>query len=51
MLAVRQGSPDNHAAVPAGGLLSLRGRGAAGGLAESPQGLDRGRNKEGQAGI
>ena len=51
MLAVWQGPRDNHAAVPARGVLPLRGRRAARRLAESPQGLDRGRSGEGQAGI
>ncbi len=52
VLAVRKGPRDNHAAVPAGGVLPLRGRGVARRrLAESPQRLDRGRDREGQTGI
>jgi len=52
VLAVQQGPRDNHAAVPAGGVLPLRGRGyTRRRLAESTQGLEQGRNREGQAGI
>ena len=52
VLVVRQGSRDNHAAVPAGGVLLLRGGGyTRGRLAESSIRLDRGTNRESQTGI